>query len=445
MSRTAKNHLDHEALQALAVRHGLSYLDLPEITVPQEVLELVPESVARENIILPLAVWDGILFVALSDPTDFDTVQKLQFILNKDIQPVLAAHEQIIESINRHYGQSETESVDSMLSEFTDTAIDFTETEALEEEFTDFDATEAPCVYSVRRRQPEPRVARQATVRYYHRINPERMYPLLVVLSRREILAVVKRNVGQAASERFEVALNSAVEVEPVLPGCSCYPPRELLTVRKEEQYDVLGGAARVRQGDAGAGGGASGRQGAGRGAAANARRQAGVDAGAGGAEPGAAAAVAAPQTTPSRLRVASAGGLRPVCPNGSVGPACPVAGTAGRAAGAGHRCCLAVVAAAPPRRLLGRRNGWPERTGAADRHGRGRDACRERRVPRSRATLRPRRVSQGAGRLRVRAATGKGTAGRLLPGVAGGVPPRRQTPGPGDPGGSCAVCIRRR
>src|SRR5947209_16503887 len=66
----------------------------------------------------------------MSDPSDFDTIQKLQFILNKDIWPVLAPREQIVEAINRHYGQSETESVDSMLSEFTDTAIDFTETES---------------------------------------------------------------------------------------------------------------------------------------------------------------------------------------------------------------------------------------------------------------------------------------------------------------------------
>src|SRR5207253_4511728 len=36
----------------------------------------------------------------------------------------------LFRSINRHYGQTETESVDSMLQEFTDTAIDFTETEA---------------------------------------------------------------------------------------------------------------------------------------------------------------------------------------------------------------------------------------------------------------------------------------------------------------------------
>src|SRR5437879_9269259 len=55
----------------------------------------------------------------------------MQFILNKDIQPVLAPREQIVEAINRQYGQTETESVDSMLAEFTDTAIDFTETESV--------------------------------------------------------------------------------------------------------------------------------------------------------------------------------------------------------------------------------------------------------------------------------------------------------------------------
>src|SRR5436305_5266813 len=66
----------------------------------------------------------------MSDPNDLDTIEKLRFILNKDIAPVLADREDIIAAINAHYGQSETESVDSMLSEFTDTQIDFTETES---------------------------------------------------------------------------------------------------------------------------------------------------------------------------------------------------------------------------------------------------------------------------------------------------------------------------
>jgi type IV pilus assembly protein PilB len=119
-----------EVMSAVAEYHSLQFINLTEVTIPQSVIEMVPESVARENVVIPLAQENGALKIIMSDPTDFDTLQKLQFILNKDIQPVLAPREQIVEAINRHYGQSETESVDSMLQEFTDTAIDFTETEA---------------------------------------------------------------------------------------------------------------------------------------------------------------------------------------------------------------------------------------------------------------------------------------------------------------------------
>src|SRR5438093_5753257 len=119
-----------EVMSAIAEFHGMQFVDLTEVTIPPAVIELVPESVARENVVLPMSQDNGALKIIMSDPSDFDTLQKLQFILNKDIQPVLAPREQIIEAINRHYGQTETESVDSMLAEFTDTAIDFTDTEA---------------------------------------------------------------------------------------------------------------------------------------------------------------------------------------------------------------------------------------------------------------------------------------------------------------------------
>jgi len=119
-----------EVMSAIAEFHGMQFVNLTEIQIPPSVIELVPESVARENVVLPMSQENGALKIIISDPSDFDTLQKLQFILNKDIQPVLAPREQIIEAINKNYGQSETESVDSMLQEFTDTQIDFTETES---------------------------------------------------------------------------------------------------------------------------------------------------------------------------------------------------------------------------------------------------------------------------------------------------------------------------
>src|SRR5439155_7755806 len=86
------------------------------------------ESVARENAVLPLAEDDGTLRVIMSDPLDYDTQEKLKFILNRNIEIALAPREMILEAINKHYGQVDGESADSMLQEFTDTAIDFTET-----------------------------------------------------------------------------------------------------------------------------------------------------------------------------------------------------------------------------------------------------------------------------------------------------------------------------
>jgi hypothetical protein len=119
-----------EIMSALAEQHGVQHVDLTGIDIPPAIVELIPESVARENVVLPLAQEGWTLKVVMIDPSDFDTVQKLQFILNKDIQPVLASREQIVEAIQRHYGECETGSVDSMLAEFTDTAIDFTQSEA---------------------------------------------------------------------------------------------------------------------------------------------------------------------------------------------------------------------------------------------------------------------------------------------------------------------------
>lgn len=134
-----------EIMSAIAEFHNLEFVNLVDMTIPQSVVEMVPESVARENRVLPLSVEGNVLKIITSEPDNYDVLQKLQFILNKDIQPVLADREQIVAAINRHYGQSETESVDSMIAEFTDTAIDFTETDATANADTQ-DDSDAPVV-----------------------------------------------------------------------------------------------------------------------------------------------------------------------------------------------------------------------------------------------------------------------------------------------------------
>ncbi len=116
-------------MKAKAEQHGLPFVELHEIEIPASVIELVPESLARENIVMPLAQESGAIRVIMHDPLDFETIDKLRFVLNREIEVSLAPKDSIVEAINKYYGSasSETESVDSMLQEFTDTAIDFAE------------------------------------------------------------------------------------------------------------------------------------------------------------------------------------------------------------------------------------------------------------------------------------------------------------------------------
>jgi len=108
--------------------YRLPYFEIQSATIDQDVIELVPESIARENVILPVTETAQSLTIAISDPADLETIEKLRFILNRDIRTVVASHDSIVSAINTHYGQVEGESADSMLQEFTDTAIDFSET-----------------------------------------------------------------------------------------------------------------------------------------------------------------------------------------------------------------------------------------------------------------------------------------------------------------------------
>jgi type IV pilus assembly protein PilB len=118
-----------DIMKAKAEQNGLAFVDLREIEIPATVVSLVPESLARENIVMPLSEGNGTIKVIMHDPHGFETIEKLRFVLNREIEVALASKESILDAINKYYGGagSETESVDSMLQEFTDTAIDFSD------------------------------------------------------------------------------------------------------------------------------------------------------------------------------------------------------------------------------------------------------------------------------------------------------------------------------
>ncbi len=116
--------------RAQAAEFNYEYVDLEGMQIPNSVIELITESMARENIVIATGMEADTVIIAMHNPNNIEVLDKLRFVLNRDIKVVMAAIESIQGAINRHYGQTETESVDTMISEFTETAIEFTETEA---------------------------------------------------------------------------------------------------------------------------------------------------------------------------------------------------------------------------------------------------------------------------------------------------------------------------
>ena len=118
--------------KAVAEFNHYEFIDLTDIEVPDEAIKLMTAGTARESNVVPIST-DGLsVKLAVADPSDFGMIQKLSFIMNKEIVPVVASLEQIRELINKVYPQEEVD----------DTAplIDFSE---IENEFAQADAGRA--------------------------------------------------------------------------------------------------------------------------------------------------------------------------------------------------------------------------------------------------------------------------------------------------------------
>lgn len=112
--------------RAVAEEHDKQYVDLRDVAIRPAVVELISESIARENCVLPYEEEGDTLIVVVSDPENVEVFEKLRFILQRPIDAVVSSRESIQEAVNMHYGQHVGESADSMIHEMTDTAINFT-------------------------------------------------------------------------------------------------------------------------------------------------------------------------------------------------------------------------------------------------------------------------------------------------------------------------------
>jgi type IV pilus assembly protein PilB len=88
-------------------------VDIAGYEPPRTVVELIPASVARENLLVPLELKSRGVLIADAGPLTGDLLDKLEFILNRRVILVMAELEDVRAALARVYGETETESVKS--------------------------------------------------------------------------------------------------------------------------------------------------------------------------------------------------------------------------------------------------------------------------------------------------------------------------------------------
>src|SRR5437660_6905996 len=90
--------------------------------IPRDLIALVPESVARENTVVPLSFDGETITFAAADADNIALADKLRFMLAKNVRLLPAHRDSILAVIQHYYGTKRLEAVDSLLHEFADTA-----------------------------------------------------------------------------------------------------------------------------------------------------------------------------------------------------------------------------------------------------------------------------------------------------------------------------------
>lgn len=110
--------------QAKAIQFGIETIDLGGVALEDETVQQMPRHIVKKYNVVPVFFQEGILTVAVSDPSDLDLMDSLQHQLNVDaIEFRVATEDQIEQLIQKYYGTAD-ETVNNMIQDITEGEID---------------------------------------------------------------------------------------------------------------------------------------------------------------------------------------------------------------------------------------------------------------------------------------------------------------------------------
>lgn len=98
---------EKQLLDVLEIQLKLLSVSLYQYPIDESLIELITKDYARKNLLLPIKRENARLVVAMHDPLDFYAIEDLELSTGYNVQPVIAAKDDILQTVNRLYDNSE--------------------------------------------------------------------------------------------------------------------------------------------------------------------------------------------------------------------------------------------------------------------------------------------------------------------------------------------------
>jgi type IV pilus assembly protein PilB len=99
-----------DVTQAKAAHFGAEVVNLSEIKIADDVIAMIPRHIARKYRVVPVFKHGETLTIAISDPSDLDTLDSLGHLLHAEINHQVASEADIESALNKYYA-SEKKSI----------------------------------------------------------------------------------------------------------------------------------------------------------------------------------------------------------------------------------------------------------------------------------------------------------------------------------------------
>ena len=98
---------DADVSRSLAAQAHMDWIDISTMVIPPQVINQIRAQEARRFKVVPVALGETGLIVAVGDPLDIDTIDSLSFLLQRDLELVCTSPKKIREALIKYYGTAD--------------------------------------------------------------------------------------------------------------------------------------------------------------------------------------------------------------------------------------------------------------------------------------------------------------------------------------------------